>query len=221
MLKKFTIIALDVILICIASLLLFAYALPSPTFGFAYTFLIISILLQIAPMILSDKVKELSNRIALYSISLFYLAVQVIISFLGFFITINKITVIIASTILFLLYTASMIILYAALKNEENVKDREKTKAFFIDKVIYKLEICRQRAKDDEILSLLENLIEAARYSNLQSCSQAMEAETGILSALDNLEKAFNEDNAKECKNECKKIASMLQERNMLCKLYK
>lgn len=220
--NKIIFTVVDLLAIAVISILSFALFPVSEGLIIAYIFLVLAVLMQFVPLFLSDKTKDTAYKTALYSASGIYFAIQLIISLSAYVSIIENLRVVVSlSTIIMVLDIAVILIVLQIGMNGDKAKQKENAKAYFIDKIIYNLEKCKNQTKDADIISTLDNVIEKARYSNLNSPSEAGQTESNILDEIENADKYIKTAKTRELKTSCDKIISLLSEREMLCKLYK
>ncbi len=187
----------------------------------SYIFLIISVLAQLLPMIAS-KTKDAAYNSALYSISIVYFVVQLIISFLGYTILVNALKFItVTSVILLLIYAGAFVVIMQIAFSGTAAKKYENRKAFLIDKIQADAERMKSQTSDNDLTALLNKLSDAIRFGNLYSPKEANDVENHILDEMSNLEKNIASDRTRDAKKNCENILALLSERNMICKLYK
>ena len=218
--NKLVYIGADIVAAIIISVLTFAYADMTMLCVWAYIFLLISVFAQILPVFISDKMRDVANKSVLYTISAIYLIIQLALSLMGYAKLIEN-GVIISSVILLLIYVVIIGTIAVISKNGEVRKEKERFDVIFMDKLILELNILKQNVKDYKMAAYIDEIIETGRYSILSSCTEAKTTEIEILDAIANLKKLLPTGRTNEIKNECDNLKSLLEKRNMLCKLYK
>ncbi len=220
--KKSIVITLDILAVLLISIISFTLFNVSIGVVLSYIFLIIAFLIQWIPFLISNNFNDVAYKTVPYTLSIMYLILQICISLLGYTVFVNSIKfIVISSLVVMILYIASIIISYSISTNGEKSNKLQSRKGFFIEKTIYQVERLKSTTKEKEIVTLLDEVSDVIRYSNLNSPTQAAEIETEILNEVLNLEKNISLSKLKECKNSCAKISALFSERNMLCKLYK
>lgn len=218
--NKLIYIVADIAIAAIVSILTFVYADMTMFCVWAYIFLVISIFAQILPVFISDKMRDVANKAVLYTVSAIYLVIQLALSLMGYAGMIEN-GVIVSGVILLLLYAVAIGSIAVMLNNGEARKKKERSDIIFMDKLILELNILKQNIKDDKIAAYVDEVIETGRYGILSSCSEAKTTEIEILDATANLKKLLSTGRTIEIKNECDNLKSLLEKRNMICKLYK
>ena len=219
--KKIFII-LNLLAIAIVSLLYFSIFSITYNFILSYNFLIISALMQLIPVFMSERVNDTVCKIAMYSISAIYFVVQFIASFLCCMILDLPLMFIIAISLILLLTDIAVVFIIEEVGisiDKSNID--EKYKVSSINNIIYKFENIKSKSSDKDVVDLLNNIIEQARYSDLNNMDKIIKIESEILQQAENVEKFVLSSKIRETKDSCKKIISLFSEREMLCKLYK
>lgn len=218
--KKSIYIVADIAVAAIISVLNFVYADMTGFCVWAYIFLMISVFAQMLPIFISDKMRDIANKAVLYTVSVIYLIIQLVISFMGYAGLIEN-GVIVSGVILLLIYAVAMGTIAGISKSGEKRKSKERSDTMFMDKLMLELNVLKQNTKDYKIMSYIDEVIEAVRYGILSSCPEAKTTEIEILDATANLKKLLSTGRTNETKNECDNLKSLLEKRNMICKLYK
>lgn len=218
--NKAVYIGADIAAAAIISVLTFAYADMTEFCVWAYIFLMISVFAQILPIVISDKMRDVANKAVLYTVSAIYLIIQLAVSLMGYVKLIEK-GVIVSSVILLLIYAVIIGTTAVISKNGESRIEKERSDIIFMDKLMLELNILKQNTKDYKIAAYIDEIIETGRHSILSSCPEAKTTEIEILDAIANLKKLLPTSRTNEIKNECDNLKSLLEKRNMLCKLYK
>lgn len=218
--KKLVYIGADIAIAVIISILTFAYADMTAFCVWAYIFLLISVLAQIIPVLISDKMRDIANKAVLYTVSAIYFITQLILSFMGYAGLIEK-GVIVSSAIFLLIYAVIIGVVAFASKNGEKRKEKERSDIIFMDKLILELNVLKQNGKDNTITAYIGDVAETVRNGTLSSCREAKTTEIEILDAVANLKKLVSTCRTNEIKNECDNLKSLLEKRNMICKLYR
>ena len=220
--KKIIFTVVDLIVIGIISILLFVLFPISECLIIAYVFLALATLMQLIPLFFIDKIKDIAYKAALYSATGIYFIIQLIISLSACASIIESLGIIISlSTVVMMLDVMGILIVLLIAMNGNEANQRENRKAYFVDKIVHSLENYKNQTKDRNIILVLDNVIEKARYSNLNSPSEAGQIEMSILKEIENADKYVKDEKTRELKISCDKIASLLSEREMICKLYK
>lgn len=218
--KKSIYICVDIAVAAIISVLNFVYADMTGFCVWAYIFLMISVFAQILPVFISDKMRDIANKAVLYTASAIYLVVQLALSLMGYAGMIEN-GVIVSGVILLLIYAVAVSSIAVMLKSGEKRKSKERSDTMFMDKLILELNVLKQNTKDYKTVAYIDEVIEAVRYGILSSCPEAKTTEIEILDATANLKKLLSTGRIIEIKNECDNLKSLLEKRNMICKLYK
>ena len=213
-------ICADIAATAIVSVLSFVYADMTGACVWAYIFLLISVFAQMLPIFISDKMRDVANKAVLYTVSAIYLIIQLVLSLMGYARLIKN-GVIVSSVILLIVYAVIISAVAVTSKNGEERKAKERSNVLFMDKLMLELNILKQNVKDDKIAAYIDEIVEIGRYSILSSCTEAKTTEIEILDAMANLKKLLPTSRMNEIKNECDNLKSLLEKRNMLCKLYK
>ena len=220
--KIFSII-IEGIVILIFSLISFTYVNTAvPAFKVSYIFMTLAIIVQLIPVFLSDSKKDTAYKSLLFTVSFLYLAMQSALSILGYTLLKKSRTSILIFSIIFLcIYIAVMLSVNTIADNGEHRRKSEKEKAFFIDKTVCKLEICKADVKDNELSNLLNENIDGLKFIDIMSPTNASEIEVKIMESVQQIEKLVNNNRVNEAKNECRQLSRLIQERKNICKLYK
>lgn len=221
--NKIVNIIIDGIIILIFSLLSFTYVnTEMPAFTVSYIFVTLAIIAQLIPVFLSASKKDTAYKALQFTVSFMYLAIQAVLSILGYtLLRKSRTTILIFSIILLCVYVAVMLSVNMIADRGEHTHRTEKEKAFLIDKLVYKLEICKNDAKDSELIELLNENIDGLKFSDIMSPENAVNVETKIKESVEQLEKLIDSNRVNDAKIECQKLNKLIMERKNICKLYK
>lgn len=221
--NKIVSIIIDGIVILIFSLLSFTYVnTEMPAFTVSYIFVTLAIIAQLIPVFLSDSKKDTAYKALPFTVSFMYLAMQAVLSILGYtLLRKSRTTIIIFSIILLCVYVAVMLSVNAITDNGEHRRKAEKEKAVFIDKTVCKLEICKTSVVDNELSNLLNENIDGLKFSDIVSPENAVNVEVEIMESAEQLENLIKSNRVNDAKIECQKLGRLIQERKNICKLYK
>ena len=200
--KKWICLLIDLLVIAAAGVLIFTFLPSGMGRIWRFLFLAVSIGAQLLPMFLVELVKDTPYKIALFSASLLYLVLQIVI---------NKIVL---SVVLLLFYGLCMAFLVWAGSRSSGQETE------FLKEVLFQLQACRE-GSSESVRKAVDELIETATYSNSRSFMNTKAIEAEILNRISDVEKMTINGRRVAIPKECEQIALLLQRRDQICKLHK
>lgn len=215
--KGSALIGIIFILITVVSL-----AIPtskSAAFWIAYIFTVVALAVQIVLWKRTFDHKELKSKFLgfpIVHIGIVYLVVQIAVLFV--FVFAEKLpawSALVICTVIAAMAAIFMIAVDVGRTEVERVEQKVKGKVFYIKNLQVDIEILASAEKDTKIKAQLELLAEKIRFSDPMSSEQLSSLEEKITIAVENLKSS--DDKLKIIEE----INSLLDERNMKCKILK
>lgn len=221
--KKSLFCIIDLIAAVIISILVFAFCdMHTSSFAVSYIFLLISVFLQLLPIFAVNQKSNIVGNISGHTLSLIYLFCQICVSILGFTaLSDSNIAILAMSAVLLLIYIALLLSINAAFAKEGQVRQKEKSKILFCNQVLNRLQRCKEDANNEEIASCLDKSIDYIKYGSITTPDEAKEVEEKILVTIGEIEDMIANGKRMECKNKCKELNHLLEERKNISYIYK
>ena len=213
-------VMVDVLIAVIVGILVFQiWYYPSSSFWTGYVMLILAVLFQNIPLLLSAKKNvDTVYRIMLFTFSGIYLFAQAVISMWGFFTMTEDsgkifafgVTAFLAYMMLFFCY----IFITRSGTVHASLEDRKRIEGFLANLTIYK-----NCVKEKEIFDELEKLIEKLRYSNVSDSGVVLQIENRMQENIMSIGRTLEEGRYSDTKTELWKLERLISERNQACKV--
>ena len=140
----------------------------------------------------------------------------------NFFDSINPISKIFGLyIIIFLIIVALSIITYFILKKASKIDNEIETKTFAIKELTAKAEYLMEKTDSVEIKEICEKVYESLRYSDTMSKNNLKEINEQIQREFASFEDAVNNEDTELAKNISKQLISLIEKRNIKCKMTK
>lgn len=123
--------------------------------------------------------------------------------------------------IIFLIIVALSIITYFILKKASKIDNEIETKTFAIKELTAKAEYLMEKTDSVEIKEICEKVYESLRYSDTMSKNNLKEINEQIQREFASFEDAVNNDDTELAKNISKQLISLIEKRNIKCKMTK
>lgn len=123
--------------------------------------------------------------------------------------------------IIFLIIVALSIITYFILKKASKIDNEIETKTFAIKELTAKAEYLMKKTDSIEIKEICEKVYESLRYSDTMSKNNLKEINEQIQREFASFEDAVNNDDTELAKNISKQLISLIEKRNIKCKMTK
>lgn len=192
--------------------------LDNKSFNMAYVFLMISIMSYIMPCILGKRIRAAVYKIALFTFTGLYFLVQLCIC--GFAYLKSDCNVVMAGVIsagILVAYVVGMVVLWEIAIAQERKENENNSNMFGIGELVIKIEKCIKITENEELKSMLQEVEEDIRYSNVKSSDNVKEMEQMIISGVDQTQNYIQNNRILEAKKECSHLKNILRERNQKC----
>ena len=123
--------------------------------------------------------------------------------------------------IIFLIIVALSIITYFILKKASKIDNEIETKTFAIKELTGKAEYLMEKTDSVEIKEICEKVYESLRYSDTMSKNNLKEINEQIQREFASFEDAVNNEDTELAKNISKQLISIIEKRNIKCKMTK
>lgn len=123
--------------------------------------------------------------------------------------------------IIFLIIVALSIITYFILKKASKIDNEIETKTFAIKELTAKAEYLMEKTDSVEIKEICEKVYESLRYSDTMSKNNLKEINEQIQREFASFEDAVNNEDTELAKNISKQLISIIEKRNIKCKMTK
>ena len=123
--------------------------------------------------------------------------------------------------IIFLIIVALSIITYFILKKASKIDNEIETKTFAIKELTGKAEYLMEKTDSVEIKEICEKVYESLRYSYTMSKNNLKEINEQIQREFASFEDAVNNEDTELAKNISKQLISLIEKRNIKCKMTK
>ena len=123
--------------------------------------------------------------------------------------------------IIFLIIVALSIITYFILKKASKIDNEIETKTFAIKELTAKAEYLMEKTEVVEIKEICEKVYESLKYSDTMSKNNLKEINEQIQREFASFEDAVNNDDTELVKNISKQLISLIEKRNIKCKMTK
>ena len=123
--------------------------------------------------------------------------------------------------IIFLIIVALSIITYFILKKASKIDNEIETKTFAIKELTAKAEYLMEKTDSVEIKEICEKVYESLRYSDTMSKNNLKEINEQIQREFASFEDAVNNEDTELAKNISKQLISLIETRNIKCKMTK
>ena len=123
--------------------------------------------------------------------------------------------------IIFLIIVALSIITYFILKKASKIDNEIETKTFAIKELTAKAEYLMEKTDSVEIKEICEKVYESLRYSDTMSKNNLKEINEQIQREFASFEDAVNNEDTELAKNISKQLISLIEKRNIKCKMTK
>lgn len=123
--------------------------------------------------------------------------------------------------IIFLIIVALSIITYFILKKASKIDNEIETKTFAIKELTGKAEYLMKKTDSVEIKEICEKVYESLRYSDTMSKNNLKEINEQIQREFASFEDAVNNEDTELAKNISKQLISLIEKRNIKCKMTK
>ena len=123
--------------------------------------------------------------------------------------------------IIFLIIVALSIITYFILKKASKIDNEIETKTFAIKELTGKAEYLMEKTDSVEIKEICEKVYESLRYSDTMSKNNLKEINEQIQREFASFEDAVNNEDTELEKNISKQLISLIEKRNIKCKMTK
>ena len=123
--------------------------------------------------------------------------------------------------IIFLIIVALSIITYFILKKASKIDNEIETKIFAIKELTGKAEYLMEKTDSVEIKEICEKVYESLRYSDTMSKNNLKEINEQIQREFASFEDAVNNEDTELAKNISKQLISLIEKRNIKCKMTK
>ena len=123
--------------------------------------------------------------------------------------------------IIFLIIVALSIITYFILKKASKIDNEIETKTFAIKELTGKAEYLMEKTDSVEIKEICEKVYESLRYSDTMSKNNLKEINEQIQREFASFEDAVNNGDTELAKNSSKQLISIIEKRNIKCKMTK
>ncbi len=123
--------------------------------------------------------------------------------------------------VIFLIILALSIITYFILKKASKIDNEIETKAFAIRELTAKAEYLMEKTDSIEIKEICQKVYESLRYSDTMSKNNLKEINEQIQREFASFEDAVNNDDTELAKNISKQLISLIEKRNIQCKMTK
>ena len=123
--------------------------------------------------------------------------------------------------IIFLIIAALSIITYFILKKASKIDNEIETKTFAIKELTAKAEYLMEKTDSVEIKEICEKVYESLRYSDTMSKNNLKEINEQIQREFASFEDAVNNEDTELAKNISKQLISLIEKRNIKCKMTK
>ena len=123
--------------------------------------------------------------------------------------------------IIFLIIVALSIITYFILKKASKIDNEIETKTFAIKELTGKAEYLMEKTDSVEIKEICEKVYESLRYSDTMSKNNLKEINEQIQREFASFEDAVNNEDTELAKNISKQLISLIEKRNIKCKMTK
>ena len=123
--------------------------------------------------------------------------------------------------IIFLIIVALSIIKYFILKKASKIDNEIETKTFAIKELTAKAEYLMEKTDSVEIKEICEKVYESLRYSDTMSKNNLKEINEQIQREFASFEDAVNNEDTELAKNISKQLISLIEKRNIKCKMTK
>lgn len=215
-------ILIDIAVAVTVSVVMFTFVpVSAGTFTVSYIFLLVAIVMQIVPFFICQIEQNVVYKASYIMCSVFYLLIQSIISIAAVVVFSEKIAQTIGlSIVMLLLYCILLTVLFNISMQGRKEEKRQEEKSKFIKTVLSALEICKQNFADLELHKMCNDTMEQIRYSSIMSGKAMTEIEKQIQNSAMQLEIFSRERRVNDCKEECRSLLMLIQERNHKIKLY-
>lgn len=123
--------------------------------------------------------------------------------------------------IIFLIIVALSIITYFILKKASKIDNEIETKTFAIKELTAKAEYLMEKTDAVEIKEICEKVYESLKYSDTMSKNNLKEINEQIQREFASFEDAVNNEDTELAKNISKQLISLIEKRNIKCKMTK
>ena len=123
--------------------------------------------------------------------------------------------------VIFLIILALSIITYFILKKASKIDNEIETKTFAIRELTAKAEYLMEKTDSIEIKEICQKVYESLRYSDTMSKNNLKEINEQIQREFASFEDAVNNDDTELAKNISKQLISLIEKRNIQCKMKK
>lgn len=123
--------------------------------------------------------------------------------------------------VIFLIILALSIITYFILKKASKIDNEIEIKAFAIRELTAKAEYLMEKTDSIEIKEICQKVYESLRYSDTMSKNNLKEINEQIQREFASFEDAVNNDDTELAKNISKQLISLIEKRNIQCKMTK
>ena len=123
--------------------------------------------------------------------------------------------------IIFLIIVALSIITYFILKKASKIDNEIETKTFAIKELTAKAEYLMEKTDSIEIKEICQKVYESLRYSDTMSKNNLKEINEQIQREFASFEDAVNNEDTELAKNISKQLISLIEKRNIKCKMTK
>ncbi len=228
--KKNQVRALIVILLILAVFSVIAFAAPfkmTAVFWLSYIFGVISVAVQIyvfkTAFGKSEKVKSRFYGFPVAQIGVVYMAVQLILSivFMIFAAVVPMWVAVIFFAVLFAAAAVGFVSADAIRDEIERQDDGLETSTSCMTALRSMIYTLADKCDDGEAKKAIQNLSDEFKYSDPVSSEPLRDIESELEDGVAGLQSAVNENKVSEILPLCKKVNSLLAERNRLCRLNK
>ena len=123
--------------------------------------------------------------------------------------------------VIFLIILALSIITYFILKKASKIDNEIETKAFAIRELTAIAEYLMEKTDSIEIKEICQKVYESLRYSDTMSKNNLKEINEQIQREFASFEDAVNNEDTELAKNISKQLISLIEKRNIKCKMTK
>lgn len=215
-------------IISIATFNIILFVVPTAQIGsfwVGYTLITLMFIVQLICSYLffkQDTKEKIFLNIPIITISYLALFVSIIVG--SIFMAITNLPIWIAITISSLVtafYLIAVISMKPAIDNIENTDKKVKVQTLFIKSLNIDAQTLKQKASNNEIISIAEKVCEAIRYSDPVSDESLASCEKQITLKFKEFEKSVIENNTEVAEKTSNELIILINDRNQKCKLLK
>lgn len=215
-------------IISIVTFNIISFVVPTAQIGsfwVGYTLITLMFIVQLICSYLffkQDTKEKIFLNIPIITISYLALFVSIIVG--SIFMAITNLPIWIAITISSLVtafYLIAVISMKPAIDNIENTDKKVKVQTLFIKSLNIDAQTLKQKASNNEIISIAEKVCEAIRYSDPVSDESLASCENQITLKFKEFEKSVIENNTEVAEKTSNELIILINDRNQKCKLLK